>query len=417
MQIKRESYLSEIRPYMGAPFIKILTGIRRSGKSTILEMIRDELLASGVKGEDVVYLNLELESDTINTVRKFSNTVKSRIEGKEKTYLLLDEVQNLPGWERAVNTFFAGKRTEIFITGSNSKLLASEFATLLSGRYVQFTVRTLSFAEYRAFVQGFASFAGFVPNGEKNDSRDIDTCIWNYIRLGGFPAIHYFQDMNSDTIYKAVSDIFSTVVLKDVMQRNNIRNTDMLERLVRFLFDNVGRLFSARSIADYFKNQKRKVSVDTVLEYISALEAAYIIEKAQRFDIKGKKLLNVQEKYYIADVSFIHAILGYSDDRLAGVLENIVYTELRRRGYEVFVGEYEKFEIDFVCTRRSERLYVQVTYMINNDPKVMEREFGNLLKIPDQYPKYVVSLEKNRSASVEGVKHVYLPDFLLMDEY
>jgi predicted AAA+ superfamily ATPase len=411
MLINRESYLSEIKPYIGAPFIKILTGIRRSGKSTILEMIRDELLASGVNAEDVVYINLELESDTINTPRKFSNMVKPRIKDKGKAYLLLDEVQNLPGWEKIVNAFFAGKQTEIFITGSNSKLLASEFATLLSGRYVQFTVRTLSFAEYIAFARGFS------PEGEKSGSQDTDAYIWEYIRLGGFPAIHYFQDMNSDMIYKAVSDIFSTVVLKDVMQRNNIRNTDMLERLVRFLFDNVGRLFSARSISDFFKSQKRKVSVDTVLEYILALEAAYIIEKVRRFDIKGKKLLNAQEKYYIADVSFIHAVLGYSDDRIAGVLENIVYAELRRRGYEVFVGDYEKFEIDFVCTRRNERLYVQVTYMINNDPKIKEREFGNLLKIPDQYPKYVVSLEKNRSAGVEGVKHVYLPEFLLMSEY
>jgi predicted AAA+ superfamily ATPase len=190
----------------------------------------------------------------------------------------------------------------------------------------------------------------------------------------------------------------------------------MLERFIRFLFDNTGKLFSGRSLSDYFKSQGRKVSVDTILEYIEALKKAYIIEAARRYDIKGKKLLNVREKYYIADVSFIHALLGYDDGRIAGVMENIVYWELRRRGYDVYVGQYDDKEIDFVCIRQSEKLYVQVTYMINNDPKIINREFGNLLKINDQYPKYVVSLDKHRTSAVEGVRHVYLPDFLLMKD-
>jgi predicted AAA+ superfamily ATPase len=311
---------------------------------------------------------------------------------------------------------FAGQRTEIFITGSNSKLLSSELATLLSGRYVQFTIRPLSFAEYLDFVQIPAGTSGKAKGRRLADRRpggDGVSLIWEYIRLGGFPGIHYLKDMNSDLVYKVVSDIFSAVILKDVMRRNAIRNVDMLERIIKFLFDNVGNQVSARSISDYFKSQGRKVSVDTILEYVTALETACLLEPVRRYDIRGKKLLNLREKYYISDVSFIHALLGYDDRRLPGVMENIVYCELRRRSYEVFTGQYEDKEIDFVCTKGSEKLYIQVTYRLDNNPGIIEREFGNLLKINDQYPKYVVSLDERRTSSVEGVKHVYLPDFLL----
>jgi predicted AAA+ superfamily ATPase len=189
----------------------------------------------------------------------------------------------------------------------------------------------------------------------------------------------------------------------------------MLERIIRFVFDNTGSLFSARSISDYFKNQGRKLSVDTVLEYIAALEAAYVIEKVRRYDIRGKKLLNVKEKYYSADVSFIHALLGYDDSRIAGVLENIVYLELKRRGYEVFIGQFDEREIDFVCTKQAKKMYIQVAYTIGDNEKTIKREFGNLLKIEDQFPKYVISLDKNRTSGLEGVRHLYLPDFLLAD--
>jgi predicted AAA+ superfamily ATPase len=308
----------------------------------------------------------------------------------------------LPGWERVVNAFFASKKAEIFITGSNSQMLSSELASLLSGRYIQFVIRPLSFAEYLDFTRGIRN----IP------TDDPASFIQEYISFGGFPAIHYLKEMDSTLIYKAVSDIFSTVVLRDVMQRNTIRNTDMLERIIRFVFDNTGSLFSARSISDYFKSQGRKLSVDTVLEYIASLESAYIIEKVRRYDIKGKKLLNVKEKYYSADVSFIHALLGYNDSRISGVLENIVYLELKRRGYEVFTGQFDDREIDFVCTKQAEKIYVQVTYTMG-DAKVIKREFGNLLKIEDQFPKYVISFDKNRTSGMEGVRHIYLPDFLL----
>jgi predicted AAA+ superfamily ATPase len=406
MAVIRESYLAQIRPFIDTPFIKVLTGIRRSGKSTMLELLRDELIASGIPEKAVFYINLELTGPEELNAQKLLEDVKGRISESGRVYLLLDEVQLIPEWERAVNSLFAGKQTDVFITGSNSTLLSSELSTLLSGRYVRFEIRPLSFAEYLDFAQAIGK-------------RILDkrSSIWEYLRRGGFPGIHYFKEADDSLTDKTVSDIFSSVVLKDVVQRNKLRNIDLLERVIKFLLDNTGSMISARGISAYFKNQKRKASVDSILEYIAALEAAYVVEKTQRYDIRGKKLLNVQEKYYAADVSFIHALLGFDDRRLPGFMENIIHNELRRRGYEVFVGQYDNREIDFVAAKDAEKIYVQAVYRINNDAAVIEREFGNLLRIPDQYPKYVVSLDENWSSSVEGVRHVYLPDFLLMEGY
>jgi predicted AAA+ superfamily ATPase len=411
MQLIRERYLARIRPFIDTPFIKVLTGIRRSGKSTILELLREELLRSGVPEEKVVYINLEMSEPGDLQAQKFSRTIKDRIKDGEKIYLLLDEVQLVSGWEQVVNSLFAGKQADIFITGSNSTLLSSELSSLLSGRYVQFVTRPLSFAEYLEFAEAIA--------GRTLDRR---SSIWEYLRRGGFPGIHYLKDMDNpddslSLIDKTVSDIFSSIVLKDVAQRNKLRNMDLLERVIKFLLDNTGSMVSARGISAYFKNQKRNVSVDTILEYVSALEAAYTVEKARRYDIRGKKLLNVQEKYYSADVSFIHALLGYDDRRISGVMENVIYNELRRREYEVFVGQYDDREIDFIAVRGGEKIYVQAVYRINGDANIIDREFGNLLRIGDQFPKYVVSLDERWTSSIEGVRHVYLPDFLLMEGY
>ncbi|MDR1352650.1 MAG: ATP-binding protein, partial [Treponema sp.] len=390
---------------------KVLTGIRRSGKSVILELLREELLQSGIPEGEIVYINLEMSDPGDLQAQKLFRTIKNRIKDGGKIYLLLDEAQLVPGWEQVVNSLFAGKQADIFITGSNSTLLSSELSSLLSGRYVQFITRPLSFAEYLEFAETIA--------GRTLDRR---SSIREYLRRGGFPGIHYLKDMENpddslSLIDKTVSDIFSSIVLKDVAQRNKLRNMDLLERVVKFLLDNTGSMVSARSISAYFKNQKRKVSVDTILEYISALEGAYAIEKTRRYDIRGKKLLNVQEKYYSADVSFIHALLGYDDRRIPGVMENVIYNELRRREYDVFIGQYDGREIDFVAVRGGEKIYVQAVYLINGDADIIDREFGNLLRIGDQFPKYVVSLDERWTSSVEGVRHVYLPDFLLMEGY
>ncbi|MDR1177594.1 MAG: ATP-binding protein [Spirochaetaceae bacterium] len=400
MAIIRQSYLDQIRPFIGAPFIKTLTGIRRCGKSTILELLETELTRMGVQAERIIYINLETWAPGELSSEKLFETIQSRKAKEGLSYILLDEVQLIEGWERVVNALFAGKQADITLSGSNSKLLSSELATLLSGRYVQFTIRTLSFAEYGDFARQI---------GGRNP--ETKAALREYLRWGGFPGIHYLKEMQSSLVYKTVSDIFSSVVLRDVMQRNRLRNADMLERIIRFLFDNTGNMVSAASIAAYFKNQKRKVSVDTVLEYINALEGACVLEKVSRFDIKGKKLLEAREKYYCADISLVNALLGYDDRRLPGLLENLVYLELKRRLYDVYVGILENSEIDFIAVKGNEKAYFQVCYKISRDS--IEREFGNLLKIKDQYPKYVVSLDEDWTSNVDGVRHVYLADFLL----
>ncbi|MDR1212348.1 MAG: ATP-binding protein [Spirochaetaceae bacterium] len=400
MAIIRQSYLDQIRPFIGAPFIKILTGIRRCGKSTVLELLETELARMGVRAEKIIYINLETWAPGELSSKKLFEAIQSRQAKEGLSYILLDEVQLIEGWERVVNALFAGKRADITLSGSNSKLLSSELATLLSGRYVQFTIRTLSFAEYGDFARQI---------GGRNP--ETKAALREYLQWGGFPGIHYLKEMQSSLVYKTVSDIFSSVVLRDVMRRNRLRNADMLERIIHFLFDNTGNMVSAASIAAYFKNQKRKVSVDTVLEYINALEGACVLEKVSRFDIKGKRLLEAREKYYCADISLVNALLGYDDRRLPGLLENLVYLELKRRLYDVYVGILANSEIDFIAVKGNEKAYFQVCYKISRES--IEREFGNLLKIKDQYPKYVVSLDEDWTSNVDGVRHIYLSDFLL----
>jgi predicted AAA+ superfamily ATPase len=302
-----------------------------------------------------------------------------------------------------VNAFFAEKKADIYVTGSNSKMLSSDLATLLSGRYVQLTLRTLSEADYFDFTKTLQSGSG---------ENHTEATVWDYIRRGGFPGIHYLKNAADEMVYKTVQDIFGTIVLRDVLERSKLRNADLLERVIRFLLENTGNLISARSIAHYFKSQQRSVSVDTILEYISALESAYIFEKVRRYDIQGKSVLNVREKYYPADISFIHAILGYDMRHIPGVMETLIYHELRRRGYEVFVGQLKDREIDFIATKGAEKRYIQAAYLINNDETVIQREFGNLLDIPDQFPKTVVSLDKNWTSGIKGVRHQYLEDWL-----
>jgi predicted AAA+ superfamily ATPase len=312
-------------------------------------------------------------------------------------YLLLDEVQLLPGWERLVNSLFASKTADIYLTGSNSNLLSSELATLLSGRTVQFIVRTLSFSEFIDFAHAFHS---------------ADADIWTYLRWGGFPGIHYLKEADDSLVYTTINDIFASVVLKDVVFRKNLRNSDLLERVSRFLLDNTGNLVSARSISTYFKSQNRSISVDTILEYISALESAYIFEKVLRYDIQGKSILNVREKYYPADVSFINAILGYHTKRIPGMMETLVYHELKRRGWTVYTGQLNDYEIDFVALKGDKKSYIQVAYQINNDESLIKREFGNLAAIKDNHPKLVLSLDEHWTGNIDGIEHQNLAAWL-----
>ncbi|MDR3336480.1 MAG: ATP-binding protein, partial [Treponema sp.] len=362
-EVKRDLYMGQIRPLVGKPFIKIINGLRRSGKSTILRLLRQELSVIA-DGEHIIYLNLEdFEFTAGFSAESLNALITGRIKDAKIHFLLLDEIQVVNEWERVVNSLFASRTVDIYLTGSNSRLLSSELATFLAGRYVEITVRPLSFAEYLDFKKEIAGEA----------VENTKAAVWNYIETGGFPAVHS-SDIDTETARRVVKDIYASVLLRDTIQRHNIRNIDLLERLIRFLFDNTGNMFSAKNIADYLKNQKRKVDAETIYNYINALESAFIIKKAPRYDIKGKEFLSFREKYYPGDISLTYAALGFDLKRIAGILESIVFTELERRGFAVYVGKINEQEVDFTGIRNNEKIYVQTAYLLGDNRETIERE-------------------------------------------
>ncbi|SKA93942.1 hypothetical protein SAMN05443428_11522 [Caloramator quimbayensis] len=404
--IKRELYLEKIRAFIDKPFIKVITGIRRCGKSTVLLMIKEELLNRGIKIDNIIYINFEsMEYMDITDEKELYNYIKMKIKNQEKYYIFLDEIQEVKGWEIAVNSFLIDFNVDIYITGSNSKLLSSELATYIAGRYVEINVSTLSFLEAIQFKNYFY----------KDEKIDIHRGFLNYVRKGGFPVIHTFDYAYEDA-YKIINDIYASVILRDVIERNRIRNVEVLERIIKFVFENIGNNFSAKKVADYFKSQQRKVDIETVYNYLNALESAFIIERIPRYDLKGKEVLQTNEKYYIADIGLKYAVMGYRDRDISGILENIVLLELKRKGYKVYVGKMEDKEVDFIGEKREQKIYVQVAFRLSSQETV-EREFKPLLSIKDHYPKYVVTMEEFWQDNIEGVKHKNIADFLLMDEY
>jgi predicted AAA+ superfamily ATPase len=327
------------------------------------------------------------------------------MSGSQKFYMLLDEIQEVEGWEKVVNSLLAEQNTDIYITGSNSKLLSSELATYIAGRYIEIQISTLSFAEYLNFKSGRL--------GVK--SEDLVSEFSNYLRMGGFPAIHTF-DYETETAYKIIYDIYSSVILRDTIQRYNIRNIEMLDRIVKFVFENIGNRFSAKNIADYFKSQQRKIDLNTVYNYLNALEGAFVIQRVQRYDIRGKEVLQTNEKYYVSDPSLIYAVLGYRDRLISGLLENVVFLELKRRGYKIYTGKSDEKEIDFIAEKRDEKVYIQVAYKLT-DNQTVEREFSVLSDIADNYPKYVVTMDDFWKENINGIKHKHIAEFLLMNEF
>jgi uncharacterized protein len=405
--VQRELYMKQIRPFMGKPFIKVLTGIRRCGKSTILMMLKNELQNSGVPAENILYINLEnLDFSFLDTAESLHDYIKKRMVGKDQYYILLDEIQEVQNWEKAVNSLMVSTNADLYITGSNSRLLSSELATYIAGRYVQIKINTLSFKEYLLFKQ--------VRTGKK--AENLSDEFKAFIRLGGFPAVH-IGDYEEDVAYRIINDIYSSAILRDTVQRHSIRNIELLERVVKFVFDNIGNAFSAKNVVDYFKSQQRKVDLNTVYNYLSALETAYIIRKIPRYDIKGKGILKTNEKYYIGDHALAFAIAGYKDRLISGILENIVMLELKRRGYRVYVGKLDNKEVDFIAERKNEKVYIQVSYTPMVAKESIDREFAPLLVIKDNYPKYVVTMDDFWQDNMEGVKHKHLAEFLLMDEF
>ena len=402
--IDRPMYVDKIMAYTDTPFVKILTGVRRCGKSTILKMIMEKLKNErGVSADRILSYRFDSMEYEDMTAKEIYVDIKSRLVSDAKTYLFLDEVQEIDGWEKIVNSFASDFDVDIYVTGSNSRMMSSEISTYLTGRYIAFRIYTLSFAEYMTFK------ATHTVVGSPQEE------LVNYIKLGGFPATH-LQSYTSDEIYTIVRDIYHSTVFSDIVRRNQIRKVDQLERVVKYTFGNVGNTFSAKSISDYLKAEKRALDNETVYSYLEKLEKAYLLHRCSRYDLQGKEILKTQEKFYLADTALRYSILGYNADTVAASLENVVYLELCRRGYTVNIGKTSDGEIDFIATRQNEKIYIQVTQEIKSE-KTERREYDRLLEISDNYPKYMLLTDDFAGGNYMGIKTMHVADFLLSTEY
>ena len=402
--IKREMYMSRIRPFIGTELIKVMTGIRRCGKSVMLELIKQELIESGVNPAQFISINFEnmnyAHLQTANALHEEITKKSADIDGK--VYLFFDEIQEVKDWEKCINSFRVSLNCDIYITGSNAKLLSGELATYLGGRYVEFVIYPFSFAE---FIELYKTI---LPD------ESIQKCFQKYILSGGMPYlanIRYAEEPTKQYLH----DLFNSVQLKDVVKRNKIRDVDLLERIIAYVMANVGTTFSAASLAKFLKNEQRTVAPETILNYIKYCCDAYLFYQVKREDIQGKQILATNEKYYIADHGIREAVFGGNMREINLTLENIIYLELLRRGYEVTVGRIGDKEIDFVCHKRNDKLYIQVTYLLASD-ETIQREFGAYDNISDNFPKYVVSLDEF-DMSRNGIKHRNIRDFLLAEEW
>jgi len=401
---KRELYTKQLSSYIDKPMIKVITGIRRSGKSFLLKLIKEELISRKIDENNIIYINYEsLKFEKYRDYSSLYKFVMSKIKNKDnRYYLLIDEIQEVNDWEKAIRSFTVDINCDIYITGSNANLLSGELATYLSGRYVEFQLFPLSFQEYINFYD--------IP-----DEKDkIKEAFENFIKYGGFPGLIH-MDRNEETQFKYIDGIYNTIILKDVIQRNNIRDPELLERILIFIMDNIGQLFSGKNISGYLTSQGRKTSTKTIYKFLKSLEDALIIHTAKRYDIKGKKILKRVNKIFLSDLGLRHAILGYRDMDISQVLENIIYLELLRRNYKVFVGKKEKNEIDFIAIKNRNKIYIQVSYLLVSE-ETIKREYKPLLNVNDNFPKYVLSLDEIPQENKEGIKWMNIIDFLLDQE-
>lgn len=390
--------------FVDAPFIKILTGVRRCGKSTILKLIMKRLVEErGIAPEQIVSYRFDSMEYDGYSAREIYALLKEALAPQRRTYLFLDEVQEIEGWEKVVNSLATDFDVDIYLTGSNSRMMSSEIATYLTGRYVAFRIYTLSFGEYLFFKSHYA---------EVGDPKQE---LAEYVRLGGFPGTH-LQAYSQDEVYTIVRDIYNSTVFSDIVRRNQIKKVDQLERVVKYVFNNVGNTFSASSISAYLKSERRSLDNETICSYLDKLESAYLLHRCSRYDLRGKAILKTQEKFYLADVALRYSVLSYNEDSVAASLENVVYLELLRRGYEVYIGKTPDGEVDFVATRQGEKLYVQVTQEITSE-KTEKREYERLLEIHDNYPKYVLLTNDFAGGNHEGIQTMHVADFLLSDAY
>ena len=402
--INRPLYTEKIMVYTDTPFVKVLTGVRRCGKSTILKMIMEKLQNErGISEDQIVSMRFDSMEYEDMTAKQMFEAVKAKFSENKKTYLFLDEVQEIEGWEKVVNSLASDYDVDLYVTGSNSRMMSSEISTYLTGRYVSFRIFPLSFEEYLTFRK------------EYTEVKDVHAELADYIRLGGFPATH-LRDYSQDEVYTIVRDIYNSTIFSDIVRKNQIRKVDQLERVVKYTFSNVGNTFSAKSISDYLKSEHRKIDNETVYSYLEKLEKAYLLHRCSRYNLQGKEILKTQEKFYLADTALRYSVLGYHPDSVASSLENVVYLELCRRGYEVNIGKTADGEVDFVAQRQGEKLYVQVTQEIRSE-KTERREYDRLLEIKDNYPKYVLRTDEFAGGNYEGIKSMHVADFLLSREY
>jgi len=382
--------------------IKVLTGIRRSGKSVMLKLLMEELKNRGINEKQFIYINFEnLKYRNLKNYERLYDFILNKVDDKYKSYyIFLDEIQEVEEWERCVNSLRVDEdfNFDIYITGSNAKLLSGELSTYLAGRYIEFVVYPFSFKEFFEIMK------------EKNKEIDLKEAFQDYVKFGGMPFLHNL-DYNFEASMQYLQDLYASIILKDITQRNNIRDTDLLERIINYVVMNIGNTFSATSISKFFKSENRKVATETILNYIKACEEAFLVYKVARNDLLGKKILNVNEKYYIADHGIREAIMENNQKNINQILENIVYFEMLRRGYNVKIGKVDNLEVDFVCKKNDETIYIQVSYLLASED-TKEREFSVLENIKDNYPKYVLSMDEF-DMSRNGIKHVNLIEFLI----
>lgn len=402
--VKRESYMKRIRPFIGTELIKVLTGIRRSGKSVMLDLIKEELQSQGISEVQFISINFENMSNAgLCTAEALHQEIMDKVSELEgKAYLFFDEIQEVEGWERCINSFRVEIDCDIYITGSNAKLLSGELATYLAGRYVEFVIYPFSFEE---FIELYRTV---VPDAT------IQSTFARYLIVGGMPYLSNLR-YEEQPCRQYLLDIYNSVVLKDIVKRNHIRDVDMLERIIAYITANVGTTFSATTISKYLKSENRSVAPETILNYIKACEDAFLFYRVRRQDLQGKKILTINEKYYIGDHGIREAVFGGNRKDINLILENIVFMELIRRGYQVTVGKAAEKEIDFICEKQSEKIYIQVSYLLASEDTI-QREFGAYDNVRDNFPKYVVSLDEFDMGR-NGIKHKNLRDFLLMDAW
>jgi len=373
--------------------------MRRVGKSYFLRLIIALLRDRGIRDEQIIYIDMEsLDYDFIHDYRQLNSYIQKKSKAVSgQIFVFIDEIQEIDGWEKCVASLLGSKRYDIFISGSNASMLSSELASMLSGRYIEFPLYSLGLSEFIEFM-----------GKEQNDAADL---FPTFLKFGGFPALPHF-DFDQEVVYQYISSLYNTILLKDVVKRHKVRNVSLLENITTYAFDNIGNIFSAKKLSDYLKSQRMALSVETVQNYLSYICSTFALYKVQRYDIKGKRLLELHEKYFLGDIGLRHALLGYREADISGILENIVFLELKRQGYEVFIGKLGSFEIDFIATKNNEKIYIQVCYLLAS-PDTIEREFRPLLTIKDNYPKYVISMDTIFGNDFEGIKRLNVVDFLL----